>query len=280
MMEGTIMYKDSLTTDTPVNDSLAPLGRKGVTAASDWRKLHALFQEPVRGVSTDIATNDTMFVSDKGDHYMGVGQSALRCIKLALLAAGKESIQRILDLPCGHGRVLRVLHAAFPDAQITACDLDRDGVDFCARTFGAAPVYSEENPKFIRISDHFDLIWCGSLLTHVDRYVWPKFLRFFESRLAPGGLCVFTVHGRHSVRSMRSGKLTYSLSDVPRILDEFDRDGFGYQKYPTHTLQNYGISLSSPSWVMNQILEHTDLRVAMYTETGWDNHQDVVACVR
>src|SRR5262249_53768032 len=158
-------------------------------------------------------------------------------------------LKRILDLPCGHGRVLRVLHAAFPDAEITACDLDKDGVDFCAKTFGAVPVYSAENPALIPVHGPFDLIWCGSLLTHLDKPLWPAFFDFSHAQLSPGGVLVFTVHGREAVHWIRSGKFDYGLGDPPALLKEYDQHGFGYQHYPAHTLRNYGISLSSPTWV-------------------------------
>ena len=63
-------------------------------------------------------------------------------------------VKRILDLPCGHGRVLRYLSAAFPEAEITACDIMREGVDFCASTFGAIPVYSQDDPQQIPLACH------------------------------------------------------------------------------------------------------------------------------
>lgn len=246
----------------------------------EWPAYHSLFDEPIANVCKDIGKGDTMFVPKGEEHYFSVGQSAFRCIKLALLAAEKRSVRNILDIPCGHGRVQRVLRAVFPGVPITACDLDRDGVNYCAGAFGATPVYSEENPKDIPIREQYDLIWCGSLLTHLDRHAWQGFLRFFEARLAPGGVCVFTVHGRRSVDWLRNGTHTYDLARVPDLLNEYDRDGFGYQRYPAHTLPNYGVSIASPSWVMNQLLTHTTLRLVTYIEHGWDNHQDVIGCVR
>ena len=59
-----------------------------------------------------------------------------------LALVGKTEVRKILDLPCGYGRVLRMIHAAFPRATIHACNLNKDAVDFCAATFGAIPVYS------------------------------------------------------------------------------------------------------------------------------------------
>jgi SAM-dependent methyltransferase len=243
-------------------------------------KLQAFLDQAPPNIITEIAPKDTMFAPQWREHYLSVGPGALRCIKLAMMAAGQTAIRKILDLPCGHGRVMRTLRAAFPDADIWACDLDRDGVDFCARTFGAVPVYSAERPDDIPIRESFDLIWCGSLLTHLDRDVWPGFLRFFAAHLAPGGLLVCSVHGRESVHWLRSGKFDYHLADVPAILAQYDRDGFGYQAYTAHEHRNYGISIASPAWVMQRILEQPNLRLVNYTETGLDNHHDVVSCVR
>src|SRR5262245_10124406 len=90
-----------------------------------------------------ISPDEEMSRSKWGEPgYHRVGQSALHCIRLSLEAAGKDpaEVRSILDLPSGHGRVLRYLKAAFPDAALTACDLSRDGVDFCAATFGARAV--------------------------------------------------------------------------------------------------------------------------------------------
>jgi hypothetical protein len=59
-----------------------------------------------------------------------------------------------------------MLSAASPDAAITACDLDHEAVEFCARTFSARPAFSRELPEQIALPERFDLIWVGSLLTH------------------------------------------------------------------------------------------------------------------
>src|SRR5262245_27701876 len=130
-------------------------------------------------------------VGQHRDAYFLWGASALRCIRLAVDAVGKREVGRILDFPCGHGRVLRNLKAAYPAASLTACDIDRDGVDFCASTFGAQGVYSDDNLDTVHLDDGFDLIWVGSLFTHLPDARWPAFLKFLADRLAPEGLLVF-----------------------------------------------------------------------------------------
>src|SRR3954467_990164 len=131
------------------------------------------------GVISAIAPGDGMYLGDNRT-YFRVGYSALRSIRLALALADKPDVANILDMACGHGRVLRMLKADFPRARLTACDINRGGVDFCAETFGATPVYSAERPEEIRLPGSFDLIWCGSLFTHFDRDRWPGFLDLLQ----------------------------------------------------------------------------------------------------
>jgi len=245
------------------------------------RELKALLDEVPAEVERTISPNEVMNRRGPPDAYFDYGRAALRCIKLALLAAGKEEVRTILDLPCGHGRVLRMLRAAFPTAETTVCDLDRDAVDFCAATFGAVPVYSTENPDDIPLRGAFDLIWCGSLLTHLDQDRWAGFLVKLESVLARDGILVFTTHGRWIARTIRDGIRKFggiSEETSRTMVDTCDRTGFGYANYRQQ--QRYGISLSSLSWVCSLLQKTTNLRVLCFTERGWRNDQDTIACVQ
>ena len=236
-------------------------------------------------ISTEISRNDRMFAGNIA-HYLGVGQSALRCIQGALALVGAAEPRRILDLPCGHGRVLRTLRAAYPESEVTACDLDWDGVEYCAKAFGAVPVRSVENPEGIRLSGSYDLCWCGSLFTHLAKERWEGFLRLFVKVLAPGGVVVFTTHGRRTEDWLRRGKSNVGLSieqiygltqpQVAELLESFTRCGFAYVDYAGQ--QGYGISVSSLPVVIGLVQKLTDLRVAACLEHGWDEHQDVVVC--
>jgi SAM-dependent methyltransferase len=243
--------------------------------------LKELLQQEVVDVSTEVSHNDIMW---KGTHdvvhYFRVGQLAVQSIRIAMLLADKEDVESILILPCGHGRELRTINAAFSNATITACDIDQDGVDFCARAFDAIPVYSKEQPHQIQISSNFDLIWCGSLLTHLNSDRWAAFLTFFESLLIPGGILIFTTHGRYVAERLRGNHFAYGLSQsvIQDVLEDYDRSGFGYGDYSHRT--DYGISVSAPSWGCLQVEKVPNLRLLNYTEQGWDKHQDVIACVK
>jgi SAM-dependent methyltransferase len=239
---------------------------------------------PSSEVVRDISANDGMHVAGHESHYFSVGQSALECINCSLQAAPlpADNVHRILDLPCGHGRVLRYLRAAFPEAEIIACDLLRDGVDYCAMTFGAIPLYSVENSANIELErDAFDLIWVGSLLTHLDSDRWPGFLELFRRSLRPGGVLVFSTHGRSAYdKAVRLGTKSHGLPYWRHTAAKYayERTGFGYSNYANSS--SYGLSLSSPARVFKLIERVSELRVVHFSERAWDKHQDVYACVR
>jgi SAM-dependent methyltransferase len=242
--------------------------------------LNAMLNEPITGFITDISPRDIMAKSlPEGNYYLS-GLSALRNIRLCMMAANLEDCQNILDLACGHGRVLRMLKAAFPKARLTACDIDGDAVEFCRRTIDAAPVQSVTDPAQILLADNYDLIWVGSLFTHLGAGRWPGFLERCSQALRPGGVLVFTALGRVVEQRFRSGIHTYGLrpQDIAALLDEHERTGFGYQDYPGKT--DYGLSLCRPSWVCRALAQVPSLRLMICLEAGWFHHQDVFGCVR
>src|SRR5437763_1778886 len=74
----------------------------------------------------------------------------------------------LLGLPCGHGREARYLRAAFLEFTIYAGDINLDCVMFCCETFAMLPIASKVHLDEVVFPTQFDIIWCGSLLTHFD----------------------------------------------------------------------------------------------------------------
>ena len=100
-------------------------------------------------VSLQLHHADTMYAGD-AVHYLKVGLSASRCIREALQRIERKSaVESILDFPSGYGRVLRFVRAMFPDATITAAEVEPTALKFCQRAFLSIP--SNQN----QISRHF-----------------------------------------------------------------------------------------------------------------------------
>jgi SAM-dependent methyltransferase len=232
----------------------------------------------MNGLVRTVSPKDEMFNPEQEDAYFDTGDSAVQCICLAMDAVGKETVSNILDFPCGHGRVLRALAAAFPQADLTACDIDRDGVDFCKATFAATSVYSSEDLSSVQLGGGFDLIWVGSLFTHLPDMKWWAFLDFLTERLAPEGLLVFTTHGPWCAQQIRENNspLGGARKGHLAMLRGYDATGFGFAGFKQ--LEAYGNSLATPAAVAQRLQAVEGLRLVLYLERGWSRFQDVIAC--
>jgi len=236
-------------------------------------------REMLRNISSRIYYNDGMYHGD-GVHYFKVGLSAIQCIDEALERAGLSAVRTILDFPCGSGRVMRFLRPRFPKARITACELATGPVHFCVRTFGAEPAYSSLNLEEVSLGKQFDLIWCGSLATHLNKDGIAALFRLFRRHLAPGGVMIFTTHGDFVARRMPTRDFDYGLAteQVERIGLDYPKSGYGFEDYPGE--KDYGVSLTSPDWIRARIAEVGGLREVYFKERGWDDHQDVFGFVQ
>jgi SAM-dependent methyltransferase len=236
-----------------------------------------------------ISPRDTMFTWEGTAHYFAVGESALACVLASLQAAGAdvESVRRVLDFGCGHGRVLRRLAAAFPDAAFTVSDQDASGVDFCAQTFGATAIYSSPDPAAVSLAGPYDLIWVGSVFTHLDADAFRAWLAVLAGALAQDGVLVITTHGARAADLVRDGSVDFSdfTADRQDLLERWDRAGFAFAAYRS-TARNdvpdtspYGNSYIAAE-VTRSWLADAGLAEVAYLPAGWDNHQDVYGCVR
>jgi SAM-dependent methyltransferase len=245
--------------------------RERIRLEAERRKLGAISERDDMYKRSDDWREQRQF----HDYYYRVGRRAIDHVEAVMHVVGKTKVRGILDLPCGHGRIMRFLRAAFPDADLTACDIDRDGVDFCAAEFGATPVYSLEDPEQIEIQGDFDLIYCGSLLTHLDRERWAGFLDLFERVLSPRGILVFTAEGRFVANRMEEEPPSIE-GDPTTMLEEFRRTGFAYRDHRGQ--KGYGRTLSSPAWVCAFLERWPALELVTLHEMGIG--QDVYACIK
>jgi len=157
---------------------------------------------------------------------------------------------------------------------MTASDLDRKGVDFCARVFGAEAVYSESNLDQFSAGGQFGLIWCGSLVTHLNDTGIRAVLRAFARHLQPDGLLIFTARGERVIQRLQDEEFEYGISaeNVAPITAAYRKEGFGFADPPRASA--YGISSTSPEWIRRAAAE-IGLGEVYFRARGWDDHQDI-----
>ena len=185
-----------------------------------------------------------------------------------------SSLPTVLDLPSGFGRVTRHLTAFMPESDIYVADLNADGAQFCRETMGATVLEASESFDGLDFGRSFDLIWSGSLLTHLALDRFTAALNCFARLLSPEGIAVVTLHGRHSPY-IQHNQWKY-ISDERFAVAEasYLETGFGYVDYPDQ--RDYGISLSGPSFTMALIGQISGIRMLGYHERRWNDHQDVL----
>jgi SAM-dependent methyltransferase len=242
-------------------------------------KLTQRERELLSKVSSRIYPGDGMYHGD-GAHYFKVGLSAINCVDEALERANLKEVRTILDLPCGGGRVLRFLRQRFPDAEITASELEAGPLQFCARTFSAEPAFSSLNLDEVSLGKEFDLIWCGSLTTHLNERGIVALLSLFRRHLAAEGLMIITTHGDFVARRIPTRDFDYGLAQeqIAGIGIDYPQTGYAFEDYPGE--KDYGVSLTSPEWIRARVRKLGGLREVYFRERGWDDHQDVFGFVR
>ena len=261
--------------------SLPPLVSRQKQRLLESPSLEATERDLLSRVETTISPRDSMYRGD-AEHYFRVGLSAIRCIDEALYRAqiGNDSVRHVLDMPSGSGRVLRFLVARFRHAQVTACEIEREAVRFCAQTFRARPLYSSRHFGELSLETPADLVWCGSLVTHLDAAAILDLFDFLQGQLSPGGLLVVTTHGDFVARRMLAEPAFYGLerSSIPALTAAYHEQGYGYLDYPSE--RGYGVSLTSPEWIRGKAREAGSLEEVYFRARGWDEHQDVYGFVK
>tara|TARA_Y100000385_G_scaffold24819_2_gene23813 strand:- start:3980 stop:4825 length:846 start_codon:yes stop_codon:yes gene_type:complete len=92
--------------------------------------------------------------------------------------------KNILDFGCGYGRVSRFLKICFPDAKLLVSDPKNSAIDFQVKNLNTI---SDDNSPV-------DLIFAGSVFTHLPKNLFQKTLHQLMKRLNSGGCLILTLH--------------------------------------------------------------------------------------
>lgn len=237
----------------------------------------SLNKDSLRNVNLEISSSDTMYEEGKegaNEHYANTGLQAVAVIDKARELLGKEGFASILDFGCGYGRVLRFLRSYYPKSRITCCEVEKKYVDFGTKTFDVEGFVSNTDFHKLKRDKKFDLIWAGSVFTHLSASKFKDLFKYFEESLNEGGIMVVTTHGRFCLDNFKSN--AYGLSNLGNkvVPIQYNLFGYGYRDYSFS--KGYGVSIMKSSWFTNFLMQKENLSLVAYYEKYWDNHQDVI----
>lgn len=228
-----------------------------------------------------VHTNDDMLWGKTPghiNHYVNVGISALKNIEDTLEIANKnfEDIKHCLDLPCGYGRVLRILSIKIPPKLITVCDINEEAVRYCNSEFGCEPLISNYDFRKINFNKKYDLVWVGSLFTHINSQSFSILLEVLFNVLEIGGILIFTTHGEYTIEAFEKKGIPITREDIDNIKKNL------YYYVPIENSKNYGNSICLKGFVLNETnrLFGERIKLLRYKYRGWDNHHDVYSFQR
>jgi SAM-dependent methyltransferase len=144
--------------------------------------------------------------------YLAVGDQNVRELEDVLAEAGRPlpRVSSFLEFACGHGRMTRFLVHRLDPSRITVSDINPSAVAFTCDTFGVRGFRSVEDPRDLRHDGRYEVIFVGSLFTHLNHAYWGAWLQRLYSLLSDKGLLIFSTHGL-------------------RVLDEFYGDNWKSQ---------------------------------------------------
>ena len=191
------------------------------------------------------------------------------------MLAKLQEIRTVLDFGCGHGRTARHLPLLFPAATLLFSDIDESAWQFCARQFPRARgIPSHEDFAQVDLPTNIDVIFVGSVFTHLDwhrsRALWHK---LFDA-LSPAGVLIPTFRGSACYRLMvrDADTLNYKGYYDPMI-NNYLTTGFGYQDYKNFTA--WGQNLASIGRITDLAADQERARLVGYKEAGWAGVHDV-----
>jgi SAM-dependent methyltransferase len=208
------------------------------------------------------------------EQFLDAGARTADDVEAALRSVGRSlgDVRDLLDFGCGCGRLILALRGLYPRLRLTGCDVDGRAIDWGERNVrGCRWVRNEPLPPSPFEDGAYDLVWCGSVFTHLDEDRQDRWLHELCRVLRPRGLLLASLHGRAS----------WEPRLPPTALKQLEAEGLLYARFDTDA----GIH---PDWY--QVAWHTEeyvrrhwagvFDVLGYMPRGLHGHQDIVVAQR
>ena len=231
----------------------------------------------VQGLTGRVHYNDFMLTSTdpvKVESYRRGAVQFVDILRRSCAEAGRDwgSIESVLEIGCGYGRIVRELMKFIPAERVSVCDVIDAGARFTAAEFSVRRIPALEQARPLP-GTRFDLVYLLSVYSHLRRDLVIANLRRVAEVLKPGGVVVATVHGEGSAETAERYE-QYWL-DKSRVLEGLARTGYYYERYPYYFAE-YGLTWFTRSEFEKLVAETApELDLVRYHPMDVDGHQDV-----
>ncbi|MGH8678145.1 MAG: class I SAM-dependent methyltransferase, partial [Burkholderiales bacterium] len=202
--------------------------------------------------------------------FLRGGDQTVTDIESALNSAGMSlaGVRAFLDFGCGCGRLMLGLRNRGLNLSVTGSDVDERAVAWCRKNIGFSKcIVNNESPPAPFDEASFDLIWCGSVFTHLDHQRQDQWLAELSRILQPNGILLASVHGPYCWE----GRLpSWTVSELKRVGMVFARMGADTGIHPAW----YQVAWHTEQYVR----EHwaSFFEICGYIPRGFNDYQDLV----
>ena len=191
-----------------------------------------------------------------GEEYLSTGRRDMSTMVEVLKKAGAspETFDRVLDLGCAAARMLRFYPYSSDKSELWGADVDARYISWCQQHLGPPFLFltTTTSPHLPFEDNYFDLIYCGSVFTHISDLA-DAWLLELRRVLRKGGYAFITIHDKTTMdllftKSWKS-KGTIEFVDMVKRFDEktsirakdyawfsFERDPYSQVFYDTQYL--------------------------------------------
>ena len=167
---------------------------------------------------------------DTVEGYLASGQQDVDTMLRAVQESGVGSLEgcRILDLGCAGGRMIRHLKQQAESGEVWGTDISAECIYWCKQHLSPPFRFATTTtiPHLPFEDGYFDLVYCGSVFTHIDDLA-EAWLLEIRRVLAPSGRFFFTIHDEHTSALLdgpRSDHLLFKDTTSNEIYNERKND--------------------------------------------------------
>jgi SAM-dependent methyltransferase len=201
--------------------------------------------------------------------YLRTGREALAVVRGVLARTGRSEPGRMLDFACGCGRSTRWFSDAFGAGAITASDIDPVATAWVGERFGARPLVSATDPDAVELGGLYDLIWVGSLFSHLPPATFGRWLARLWDVLSPGGALLFSTHGPGVLAGVDAGEQGFGYAGASET-ERLGEDEYGTAVVTEETVRRVASEAGVPHLhrMARDIWDIQDVYVARRADAG------------
>jgi SAM-dependent methyltransferase len=184
-------------------------------------------------INYSISKNDLMFryacyhIGNIPEAYYGYLQTGLNprniINKIVNSVYGSpDKIDSILDFAAGYGRVTRFLCADFSPKQIWASEIKSKALDFISEQFKCNTIQSSFIPEEFKTENRFDVIYVGSLFSHLPEDLFNRWLRVLYELLSEKGILIISTHDISLINKGNDNSFVFIEDSEDQMFAEID----------------------------------------------------------